>query len=101
MGIADNHARFTLRIPDSLHRTLLKQARRNQRSFNGEIISLLEGQSHARKTVTLDKELKDNWDLKIEQLPPSQKRAIRHLINSLVSSFPPDSDSNWVDKHPF
>ena len=84
MGIADNHARFTLRIPDSLHRTLLEQATRNQRSLNGEIISLLEGQSRVRKTVTLDTEFKDNWSLKVEQLPPSQKRAIRQLINSLV-----------------
>ena len=44
--------RFSLRLPDTLHKELLEIAKREKRSLNNLIVYLLERQCQKQKSVT-------------------------------------------------
>ena len=74
MGIADDYTRFTLRIPETLHKKLLKRSRDNKRSLNSEIISILECEEGMSEKVL---------ESKLNTLPSDQKQALQLIINAL------------------
>ncbi len=82
MGIADDYIRLTLRIPETLHKALLKNTRQSKRSMNSEIIFLLEQSTSASKSST-SKGSENSYAIRIENLSSDEKDAFERLVSNL------------------
>lgn len=84
MGIADDYTRFTLRIPELLHKGLLQRARRNQRSLNSEIIAILEREEGIG--VADQQQTNGNLEEQFGRLNSEQQEAVRVMMSALLKS---------------